>query len=131
MKEGEACEIDESTRPALTLAAKLLGVEGDMLEKAMVSKMMAVRVWTWAGHTFSVLLALLMLVLGGGIGVVAILADVVDDIATVHLLCSGATVRSVVEVKMARIARIGTQRISITWQNTTIFIMLFQRNCNG
>ena len=43
MKEGEACEIDNSTRPALELAAKLLGVEGGMLEKAMVSKIMAVR----------------------------------------------------------------------------------------
>lgn len=50
VKEGEACEIDEGTRPALDLAAKLLGVAGDMLEKAMVSKMMAVRGWAQAGH---------------------------------------------------------------------------------
>ena len=51
VKEGEACEIDDNTRPALDLAAKLLGVEGDMLEKAMVSKMMAVRGWSQAGCT--------------------------------------------------------------------------------
>lgn len=50
VKEGEACEIDESTRPALDLAAKLLGVEGDMLETAMVSKMMAVRGSAQADH---------------------------------------------------------------------------------
>lgn len=41
--EGEACEIRENTRPSLVFAAELLGVEADKLEKAAVSKTMAVR----------------------------------------------------------------------------------------
>lgn len=41
--EGEACEIRESTKPSLLFAAELLGVEADELEKAAVSKTMAVR----------------------------------------------------------------------------------------
>lgn len=43
VKEGEACEIRENTRHSLTFAAELLGVEADQLEKAAVSKTMAVR----------------------------------------------------------------------------------------
>lgn len=43
VKEGEACEIRENTRPSLMFAAELLGVEADQLEKAAVSKTMAVR----------------------------------------------------------------------------------------
>lgn len=41
---GEACAIDESTRPSLLLAAELLGVDSDRLEQAVVSKTMAVSV---------------------------------------------------------------------------------------
>lgn len=43
VKEGEACEIRENTRHSLVFAAELLGVEADELEKAAVSKTMAVR----------------------------------------------------------------------------------------
>ncbi|CAB1106500.1 unnamed protein product [Ectocarpus sp. CCAP 1310/34] len=43
VNEGEACEIRDSTRPSLAFAAELLGVEADRLEKAAVSKTMAVR----------------------------------------------------------------------------------------
>lgn len=43
VNEGEACEIRQNTRPSLVFAAELLGVEADQLEKAAVSKTMAVR----------------------------------------------------------------------------------------
>lgn len=43
VQQGEACEIRENTRPSLVFAAELLGVEPDQLEKAAVSKTMAVR----------------------------------------------------------------------------------------
>lgn len=42
VQQGEACEIRENTRPSLMFAAELLGVEADQLEKAAVSKTMAV-----------------------------------------------------------------------------------------
>lgn len=43
VKEGEACEIREDTKASLVFAAELLGVEAEKLEKAAVSKTMAVR----------------------------------------------------------------------------------------
>ena len=41
-QEGDACMIDDKTRGSLNLAGELLGVDADALEKAMVSKTMAV-----------------------------------------------------------------------------------------
>lgn len=43
VNEGESCVIDEGTRSSLEFSAELLGADVAELEKAMISKTMAVR----------------------------------------------------------------------------------------